>query len=185
MEIKRSATKTVDKEIQFGDRNFSANATLDVFVNTQYYLLAYRYSFVRNNYNEFGASIGFNVANISSGLSFASEASGVNISTAAAAGGSKETTFLAPVPLLGLFFSSQVLPKTFIRNTIQYMDVNASGINFKALNYLINLDYNPWKNIGLGVGVYANRIEVQGGTGLEGKFTTNYAGTQFYVRYFY
>jgi hypothetical protein len=185
LDLARSSTRTLNKDITFGDRTFNANATVNAFVNTQYYQLTYRYSFVRNNHNEFGASIGINAANVSTGLRVATEFAGINISTGASAGQGKEQNFIAPVPLLGLFFTSQILPRTFLRNAIQYMDVNAAGFNMKALNYLINIDYNPWKNIGVGVGVYSNRLEVKGGTDLKGKFVYNLTGTQFYVRYFY
>lgn len=181
LEIARKSTKAIDRDIEIGDRTFSANATLDISLSTRYYLLAYRYSFVRNAFVEFGGSAGLNIADNSTSVQLNTLFTGPTASTGSSRG--KDVGFIAPVPLVGLFFSAQVLPQLFLRNTFLYVDGDVGGFSFKALNYIITLDYNVSPSVSLGVGAYTNRLEVNKGAGIDGRFVTLINSPLAYARY--
>jgi hypothetical protein len=183
LDLARSHRKTISKDIRFGDTVFAANSTVTASITSKNYLVNYQYSFVRNARQEFGLTAGFNIADISTSLRLDADVTGPV--TTREGSRSREANFLAPVPLVGIFLSSQILARTFFRNSIQYMDIDAGGYSFKALNYIVGIDYNPMPNFGVGAGVYANRIQVDKGGNVNGRFLNQVTGTQFYLRYFY
>lgn len=176
-DTERSGTKEISRDIRFGDRTFTAPSTLSAYNAARYYWLSYQFLILRNVFNEFGVSPGIMVADVTSRLSLQSPASD---------GGSKEVSFLTPIPLLGLYLSSQFMPRAFLKNTVRVMDINSGDYAASLFNYTISVDYNPLHNWGIGVGYFFNHLEIKKGfINYNGAFIAKSNGGMVYLKYFY
>jgi hypothetical protein len=173
----RSGSNTITEDIHFGERTFIAPSEVSAFNSARYYWLSYQILILRNASNEFGISPGIMVADVTSRLSLQSAGGG---------GGSKQISFIAPIPLLGLYLSSQFMPRVFLRNMVRVLDINMGDYAASLFNYTISVDYNPSRNWGIGAGYFFNRLEItKGFINYNGSFIANSSGGQLYVKYFF
>jgi len=183
-DTERSGTRSISKDIRFGEVTFIAPSTVSAFNSARYYWLSYQYLFLRNVFNEFGISPGVMVADIKSRLSL--QAAGVNGGTDPGSERNKEVSFIAPIPLLGLYLSSQFMPRLFLKNTVRVMVVSWGGYAANLFNYSINFEYNPFKNWGIGTGYSFSRLEItKGFINFNGTFTSESKGGLLYLKYFF
>jgi hypothetical protein len=175
----RSGTNTIGQDIHFGERTFTAPAEVRASNSTRYYWLSYQILILRNVYNEFGISPGIMVADVTSSLTLKTAAP-QNIDR------TKEIAFIAPIPILGLYLSSQFLPRTFLRNTIRVLDITMGDYAASLFNYTITVDYNPYTNWGIGAGYFFNRLEItKGFINFNGSYIANSNGLELYLKYFF
>ena len=66
-----------------------------------------------------------------------------------------------------------------------YIDGDIGGFAFKSLNYILSLDYSPWPNIALGAGAYTNRVQIDKGGGIDGKFLSVINSSVVYAKYYF
>lgn len=176
-DTERSGTREITRDIRLGDRTFTAPSTLSAYNAARYYWLSYQFLILRDVFNEFGISPGIMVADVKSRLSLQSPA---------APGGSKEVSFLSPIPLLGLYLSSQFMPRVFLKNTVRVLDINAGDYEASLFNYTISVDYNPLHNWGIGAGYFFNHLEIKKGfINYNGSFIAKSDGGMVYLKYFF
>ena len=159
----RHNERELDRRIHFGDTVYDVGARVETRFNTSVYKLSYRYSFIRSERVEIGASIG--ISAITSRLRIEGEGS-VNGS-----GDSFEETskrIIAPIPVLGVAAELKIVKSLFARVSGEYFHIDVSGVDGRFSDARLSLDWYPFKHFGFGAGY--NRV----GIGAEDTDDDNY-----------
>lgn len=141
VQLNRSQSWEVDREIKIFDSVFDIGAKLDLYVNTSFVSATYKYSIFRKPTWDFGLSAGIRYLQINMGL----QAETNNYS------GLGETAFIpAPAPVLGVFGSGFMTPHFRGVYEFNYFTVSVNGIRGSVIDSRAALEYYFIKNLGLG-----------------------------------
>lgn len=182
---KRDSTKRVlndfDVEGPDGSRiTVPAGTTVESSSDVDIFKGAYSYSFIQDDRVDLGLSIGLYVMPIKSGLKAAGL---VDVNEAA--------SFTAPLPVLGLRADIAIAPKWFLRFGSELFYLEYDNFKGSLVNASTKLEYNPWKHVGLGLGVESFRLKIEAeggdypGIDFNGDFEFNYTGIELYTRIFF
>ncbi|KQB43600.1 hypothetical protein [Flavobacterium aquidurense] len=150
--LKRTATKTLQKEIEFGDHTYPINATVSAFLDNQIYRITYGYAFVSKPTYEIGALIGAHVMFADVGLKLEG--------ATAQAEYRDNFDFTAPLPDLGIW-SEIVLAKNWgLYVNANYFALKVNDIDGRILSYNVSVLYNVYKNFSLTAGYTGLNIRV-------------------------
>lgn len=139
--INRSRTFTIDKDIEFKDTVFEVGAKANMYFNTNYWALSYRYSiFSKPTWNA-GISTGFRALTIKTGISAESTRLGSY---------SADSKLLAPALLIGFHGSAYLLNRLQFRYTWEYLKLNINGIKVTVIDNNFGLEYYILRNVGIG-----------------------------------
>ncbi|HUO52244.1 MAG TPA: hypothetical protein VMT93_06985, partial [Gemmatimonadaceae bacterium] len=148
--VKRSASKTLQDTLHWGDSTYDAGATIDASNQLQYYGLTYRYYIWRHTQWELGAGLGIDALNISASL-------GLRVAVSGGGGGfadsaKKSGGFTAPAPMLGLYGDWEFQPRFYLRGQAQYLYVNkVEGWGGYVTDDRLAVEWFPLHNYGLGL----------------------------------
>jgi hypothetical protein len=154
--ISSKGIKTIDKEFEWLDSNgdlitVPIGAEVDTDFEYDIYKIGYLWSFYHTNKVELVAGAGLHMTRISVALRSDTTSSGVD---------TKDVTTSVPLPVLSFGLSYKVTPKLhwFIR-------AEAFALAFEDWDGLytdsnLGLEYRIFKNVGLGVGVGSNSLNV-------------------------
>jgi hypothetical protein len=146
LSIKRNRDLTLDKNIQFMDTTFETGASGNLYFNTNYWALSYRYSiFAKQNWSA-GLSLGVRILTVKSGLTATSMRLGTY---------SSNSELVVPAALIGIHGSAYLTPRFQFRYTWEYLKLNVEGINIYVFDNNLALEYFIIKNVGLGAS-YSN-----------------------------
>ncbi|MFH7018556.1 hypothetical protein [Flavobacterium sp. FlaQc-47] len=142
--LKRTATKTLQKEIEFGDHTYPVNATVSAFMDNQIYRITYGYAFVSQPKYEIGALIGAHITLADVGL---------NLEAATAQAEYKDSfDFTAPLPDLGLWTEVVLAKKWGIYANANYFAIKVDEIDGRLWSYNLSVLYNVYENLSLTAG---------------------------------
>jgi len=148
--IKRSASRTLNDSIVFGDSVYHAGAKIDASSRFYYYGATYRYYFFKDPRWDLGAGLGIDAFNINASLGVRASGGG--------GGGSfsdsvqKSGGFTAPSAMLGLYGDWEFAPRFFFRGQLQYLYINSVASYGGALtDDRLAVDWFPFLNYGFGV----------------------------------
>ncbi|MBP2674036.1 MAG: hypothetical protein H6Q84_876 [Deltaproteobacteria bacterium] len=176
----REASKTLGQDILVDNVAIGAGTNVDSTFNFQVLKAAYSYSFLQDDRMDLAASIGLFIMPIK----FELVATGVGAT-------STELNFTAPLPVIGLRGDFAITPRVFLRMNIDFFYLSYENFRGALMDTGISLDYNPWKNFGIGVGLenYRLALEAEGedypSIDLEGLVKMQFVGVQLYLRYFF
>lgn len=146
LQINRSRDFTVDKEIKYLDTTIDVGASANLYFNTNYWSLSYRYSlFAKPNWSA-GLSLGARILTVKTGMSASSIRLGNYTS---------ESELIVPAALIGIHGSAYLTPRFQFRYTWEYLKLNVEGINIYVFDNNLALEYYILKNVGLGAS-YSN-----------------------------
>jgi len=182
---KRDSTKMVlndfDVEGPDGSRiTVPAGTSVESQFEADIFKGAYSYSFIQDDRVDLGVGIGLYVMPIKSGLKAAGV---VDVSEAA--------SFTAPLPVLGLRADIALTPKWFLRFGSELFYLEYDSFKGSLVNASTKLEYNPWKHVGLGLGVESFRLNITAeggdypGIDFNGDLEFNYTGLEIYTRIFF
>ena len=144
--LDRSATRTIQRDIHWGDIEFPASADITTSFDSAVYRLTGGWSFYRTPQAEAGAAIGLHVTDFKMsmagqgngplGLSFQSEA--------------KDQ--LVPLPTLGLYGSYQINDQWILRGRVDWLSLEYENYNGSLTNWVAAVDWRVAKNWGTGFG---------------------------------
>jgi hypothetical protein len=179
IDLRRSATRTIQRDIQFRDHTFTAGTTLDTLFDIQLIRGAYSYSLYQDDRIDLGLSFGAYVAPIKLRLS------------SSTSGNAEEQNVTAPLPVLGLRFDFAITPKLFLKQGLDVFYMQYGNFQGSLIDAKVNVEYNIWKHVGVGVGYDYFRIMIKAdgdnypGTNLVGQIQFNYGGLLLYGKYFF
>ena len=159
--LRRNSTYRLDADIQFGDTTFNIGAQADIFFNTYYYALTWRYALFSNpNWNA-GFSVGARYVEFKTGIEAKLNSNQF----------SRSTSIGAPVLLVGVHGAGYLTDKLLARYRMEYFHIMVADINIKVVETQTSLEYYIFENFGLGVAYSTNSYNVS-----EIPFTTRFKG---------
>ena len=149
--------------------------------NMDIFQLNYSYSFIQDDRLDFAGSAGLFIMPISFGL----DVTGL-------VDDQVDQSFTAPLPALGLRIDILVAPKWYFRGSSQLFYIEYEGYTGSLINTRTAVEYNPWKHVGLGMGIDSLRMSLQAddpdaipGLNFRGNVDFSYIGLYLYGRVFF
>jgi hypothetical protein len=145
--INRSASRSITRQIDWGDETFPVGAQVDSKFDTSIYRVTAGYSFYRTTQAEAGVGFGFHVTDIATRLSGTGTVGGGTASFQ-----SEGHDVLAPLPTVGIFGTYRFTDQWSVRGRADYLSLKIGDYDGKLINALAALDWRFTKNFGAGVG---------------------------------
>jgi hypothetical protein len=149
VDLGRSATRTLQTEIQIKDQVFPVGTTIDTLFDLKIIRAAYSYSLFQDERIDLGLSGGLYVMPIK-----------IRVSSSHS-GTAEEESITAPLPVLGLRFDFAITPKFFLKQNIDFFYLQYQNFQGSLLDAKIALEYNVWKYLGFGIAYDYLRIQVK------------------------
>jgi len=159
----RSNSTTLDRDIQWGDTIYQANAILDSKLDTIMVNIIYKYAFFNNGKVNFGLNGGISSLWMDIELSGQANLSGSPVSGTVVESESQ----ILPIPVIGAHFEMTLLKRLFWRAEGNFFAANIAGYNGNVSILNTSLDYYFTRIAGLGGGFAsaAYRVTTSGSTG--------------------
>lgn len=157
---RRSAETTVDRSFQWGDGLFGVGAHVKGANNAQFIKLAYAYSLMRTDSTDIALSAGFDTLWNKTTIEGNATMSGPNGGTVSADYKGRKD-YIAPAPVFGVNANYLATPKTLLRGTAEYFQVNnVQDTDFKILDLRGSVDYlfSPSYSVGVGYTYVAYKV---------------------------
>ena len=184
--FKRTASTKINDDITIqppGEDEITIIAGTEVGskYNMDIFSLNYSYSFIQDDRLDFAGVAGLFIMPISFGL----DVTGL-------ADEQVDQNFTAPLPALGLRLDLLLAPKWYFRAGTQLFYIEYDSYTGSLINTRTAVEYNPWKHVGLGVGVDSLNMSLQAddpdsipGFDLRGNVEFSYIGLYLYGRVFF
>lgn len=173
-DLRRTGTRTIDREIQIGDETFPVNTSVKSEFETLVAKLAYRYGFLQRKRWHAGASFGLYWLDMQTQW------------TAGSIGVEEELQAKAPLPVFGLFGSYALTPKLYLTGVTEFF-----GLEYEQYEGFLNdtrlvLEHRTFDHLALGVGLdyfmIDATVESERDDLLEAEFEYDYLGLMFFAR---
>lgn len=173
--FRRSASTTLNRQIQFEDTVFMLNADVESRFKNDVIKLAYRYDVVKRPAWDLGLSLG-----VSAFI--------VDVSLAATGGGGgtasfESEDFIAPIPVLGLHTDVRLAEKWYLRMGGEFFDVDIDDQKGSLTDVRASVDWYPFDHWGFGVGFNRTRLTYEDLGVPVVDVTYSYSGTTVYISY--
>jgi hypothetical protein len=173
-DLNREATRTLASQIELDGTVYPIGTMVDSKFDFAFYNVRYGYSFVLDDRVDFAGSIGLHITDI-------------DLSVSGQTIGTRGEAVTAPLPLLGLRLDVLLVPKWYVRGSVEALYLAFDGARGAIVDTTLALEYGPWKHFALGTGVNAVRLRVEGdqetnvpGFDFAADFDFNYTGLLFY-----
>ena len=185
--IKRTTEFTTSNDFDVGGNIIKAGAFLGSSVKTHVFDIEYIYSFFKRPDIEIGFTAGIYWMNSLAELTAAGE---IIIE------GSDQPEFrsdyqadqrlIAPLPLIGITASYEIMPQWIAHATARYLDVTISDIDGRILNLNLSTEYYFTKHVGAGAALSLFNVSVRhNGVVFYNTLTYEYSGLQAYLAFKY
>ena len=184
--LQRTASKKItdDITIQPPDEDeipIEAGTEVKSKYNMDIFQVAYSYSFLQDDRLDLAASAGLYIMPISIGL----DVTGLVDEQA-------DQSFTAPLPALGMRLDILLTQKWYFRSSAQLFYIEYEDYTGSLTSTRAAVEYNPWKHVGLGLGIDSLRMSVEAndpdaipGFDLRGNVDFGYIGVYLYGRVFF
>ena len=145
--LNRSATRVIDRQINWGDTTFPVGATVTTTFDSTIYRLTGGWSFVKTQQAEAGVGFGLHMTDFKTKL----QGQGTGILT----GSGFQTEghdALAPLPTVGLYGTYVINPQFMVRSRIDFLSLKYQDYDGRLVNFMAALDWRFAKNVGAGLG---------------------------------
>jgi hypothetical protein len=178
-DLSRDSTRTLQRDIEFNDKIYSAGFTVESEFDLAFYNLAYTYSFFQDDRFDIGASLGFHVTDIK--LRLVSPDQGLY----------EEEAVTAPLPVLGIRGNFALTRKLFLKESIEFFYLEYDSFRGLLTDVNLALEYNVWKHVGFGIGYNSLHVEIESDgedyptIDFNGKVEYDYSGFQVYAKIYF
>jgi hypothetical protein len=179
---KNSRTRTIDRDINWGDYTFHAGADVESVTKFEIYELAYEYAFFRTPDLEVSGSLGVHYMHLTQQLSGVATFTDANGVTTAASFTRKENSVPVPLPVIGVRAAWAFAPQWVLEGQGQIFKADISGYDSKVTDLRGGVTWMFARNFGAGVGY--NRFITTVETSKEkfnGRVRLGYSGVQLYL----
>ena len=177
-DFRRDATQKIGSEIEWGDHTYPIGTTVDSFLDIRVFRSSYSYAFFQDDRFRISGSFGLYVMPIDMGI----RANGI---------GAEEEDITVPLPVFGIKGDYALTPKLFLKHSFEAFYLEYENFKGSIVAANIDLEYNVWKNVGLGIGVdtFRLKIEAEGedypGIDFIGELEFNYIGLLLYTKVYF
>ena len=153
----REQTRTINRQIEWGDVIYDAGATLHTKAKISMLNLIYRYSFINNGNVAFGVNGG--VSALWSNLELTGEGT---ISGGGTASGTiaKASDVILPIPVIGVHFEMTLIKRLLWRAEGNFFAANVAGYDGNINVLSTSIAYFPTRHVGVGAGFASNLYNV-------------------------
>jgi hypothetical protein len=170
--INRSATHTLQKDIQFADTTYHANATIQAFFNTAIYQVSYGYALLSKPKYELGLMVGAHLVDFSVGLGVVSSIGSVS--------GNKDFNTTAPLPDLGIWGGYAFSDHFAFNGAFSYLSLAVDNVKGQIVSYNASITYKAAETFSLALGYTGLNFDVDATTDkLHGAIKWGYNGPSF------
>ncbi|MBS7233539.1 hypothetical protein KHA90_21230 [Flavobacterium psychroterrae] len=174
--LKRTSTKTLQKEIEFGNHTYPVNATVSAFMDNQIYRITYGYAFISKPKYEIGALIGSHIMLADVGLKLEGATAEIEYRD--------DFDFTAPLPDLGLWTEVVLAKKWGLYANVNYFALKVNDIDGRIWSYNLSVLFNVYENLSLTAGYTGLNIRVDAEREkLNGYFKWGYNGPTITATY--
>jgi hypothetical protein len=175
-----SGTRVIDEQITIGDEVYPIDATVTTEHKIELIPIAYSYSFINNDSNEFAVTAGIHWTSVTLTLTGSSSLSDDDISTTASAGAD------LPLPLFGLRYDHHFSDKWSAGAGAAFFSIEFGESTFDASGSLLNArayaEYRFSDRFGAGFAIDAFKLDVEATKNRwNGEYVLDYWGPQLYV----
>jgi hypothetical protein len=149
--IRRSGSRTLDQDLEWGDATIHANSNVEASFNTAFVYAAFRYDFLHLEQVHISGSAGVTWLELSTGLDATGNIDKPN-EPPGATSYSKGGSIGAPVPMIGLNLDWALTRRLVVRTYTRFFRINLSDFNGGLNEAGIRLNWYFAKNFGLGIG---------------------------------
>lgn len=170
----RDATRTINREIQFGDEVFVINTTVASEFDMTVYKASYAYSVIQNAKFDLGLSAGVHLMDFKTSIAVTG------------LGASESAKLLAPLPVFGLRGTWAITPKLFLKGNLDVFAISVDDTRGRFTDALVALEYDVFEHFGVGIGynrVYMN-IEADGDK-FNGEVGAGFGAVMIYGKLFF
>ncbi len=151
-DMRRSATKTLDREIVFKDQTYPVKASVNSQFNTAIYQISYGYAIIEKPKFELGLLIGTHTVYAKTSLS-------VNGATAGASAGSNYG-FSVPLPDLGIWGGYAFSDRLAVNLDFDYLALTIDNIDGRILAYNFLVSYKLLRQLNVSLGYTGLNFQV-------------------------
>jgi hypothetical protein len=144
--LDRSSSKTLERDVDWGDVTYPLGVEIDSEFNTTVYRLTGGYSFHKTAASEAGVAFGFHVTD------FETSIAGQGLGPGGLAFQREARDALVPLPTLGLYGGFQVAPQVYLRGRVDYLSLEYNEYDGSLVNWMAAIDWRVHKNFGVGLG---------------------------------
>jgi hypothetical protein len=174
----RSATKAIDRDIEFGEEKFPLGADVESVFRTKIVELAYEYVLVRREAFEIGASLGIHDVDFILGLSADVLVPGQQVEAQVV----EEVSADVPLPVFGLRGTWHLGGDVFASAHAQYFELEIEEYSGYLQDFQVSLLWQFSRHAGVGVGYNLFRSSADmDDDGFRGGMRRDYGGVQFFL----
>lgn len=168
-EFNRSATRTIDADIQWGDQVFPVNSQVQSNFDFSDLRVSAGYSFFRTKDKELGVALGFHLASYD-----------VRLSTPTLQGDGEDV--LAPLPVLSLYGQFALTDRWAVGSRLDRFTLSYDKFDGTLTSLGLDVLYQPFRNVGFGAGYRGLFIRMDyEGDRRSLSFRQSFEGPTFYV----
>ena len=168
-EFNRSATRTIDADIQWGDQVFPVNSQVQSTFDFSDLRVSAGYSFFRTKDKELGVALGFHLASYD-----------VRLSTANL--GSEGEDVLAPLPVLSVYGQFALTDRWAVGSRLDRFSLSYDKYDGSLTSLGLDILYQPFRNVGFGAGYRGLFIRMDAeGDNRTLSFRQSFEGPTFFV----
>jgi len=177
-ENNRSNTRTLTRDIDFGDTTFPVDLQVDARLETRIIELAYEYAFLQRDNMELAGSFGIHNIELESAMKGAIISPG--------GGGTAEVEEVGdatgPLPVIGLRYLWHIGGNFYFDGIAQFFYVEWDNNTGSIQDYKVGVTWIPWQNVGIGVGYnkFITRLDVSKDD-FSGKMEVGYGGAMAFL----
>jgi len=147
-DLSRSATKVIEKDIEWNETLFPIDTTIDSDFDLAIYKIAYTWSFMRRDKGYLGLTAGLYVADFGTRLE------------AEAIGELESSGFTAPLPVIGLRGQYDFTEKLSFRASGELFALEYEEYSGSLYDIYAGLDYQFFKHVAIGIGINAVKLNI-------------------------
>jgi len=171
-DLSRSASKEIEKEIDWNDTIYPINTTVDASLDLAIYKLAYTWSFMRRDNGYLGLTAGLYTADIGTSIS------------AESIGRSSSGGVTAPLPVLGLRGQYDFSEKWSLRASAEIFALEYGDFSGSLYDAFASVDYQITDHVALGAGINVVNINVGvSKPNLDGDLDWRYDGGLLFLKF--
>jgi hypothetical protein len=147
-----SRTKTLDRDIEWGDAVYNADAVVTSSTRLSVYELGYEFAFVKNQSFELAAGIGVHYTKVTIGLDGTATVTPPNGPPMTVNGEAKNASVPAPLPVLGLRMGWAFTDHFMLDAQVQAFDLSYDSFSGHWTDFKVGVSYMINKHFGVGIG---------------------------------
>jgi len=174
-----SRTRTLDKDLEWGDYTFQTNASVTAKNDLSVYELSYEYAFIRKPTFELAAGAGIHFLDMSFKLSGSATVTDSNGNVTPASFQSTTSNLPAPLPVIGARALWAITPTIYLEPEVQVFKFKYDAYDGNWTDFRIAAKWMFSRHFGVGLGYDAFHVNVDVTKArFNGNVTLGYSGLQ-------